>query len=72
MRFDTFGVTDPKVIFNALSVGYRHLDLAEIYNNLQHVRQGLSLAFAPLSEGGLGIERKDFWLTMKIPVKSIG
>ena len=71
MGFGTFGVTDPQVIFNALSVGYRHLDLAENYNNLQHVRQGLSLAFAPLSEGGLGIERKDVWLTMKIPVKSI-
>ena len=71
MGFGTFGVTNPQVIFNALSVGYRHLDLAENYNNLQHVRQGLSLAFAPLSEGGLGIERKDIWITMKIPVKSI-
>ena len=69
--FGTFGVINPMVIFNALSVGYRHLDLAESYNNLQHVRQGLSLAFAPLSEGGLGIERQDVWLTMKIPVKSI-
>ena len=29
MGFGTFGVTDPQVIFNALSVGYRHLDLAE-------------------------------------------
>ena len=26
MGFGTFGVTDPQVIFNALSVGYRHLD----------------------------------------------
>ena len=59
MGFGTFGVTNPQVIFNTLSVVYRHLDLAENYNNLQHVRQGLSLAFAPLSEGGLGIERKD-------------
>ena len=65
-------VENPMVIFNALSVGYRHLDLAESYNNQQHVRQGLSFAFAPLSEGGLlGIERQDVWLTMKIPVKSI-
>ena len=71
MGFGTSGVTDPQVILNALSVGYRHLDLAENYNNLQHVRQGLSLAFAPLSEGGLGIERKDVWLTMKIPLTSI-
>ena len=71
MGFGTSGVTDPQVILNALSVGYRHLDLAENYNNLQHVRQGLSLSFAPLSEGGLGIERKDVWLTMKIPLTSI-
>jgi diketogulonate reductase-like aldo/keto reductase len=54
-----------------LSVGYRHLDLAESYNNLQHVKKALSLALAPLTEGGLGIERKDIWITMKIPVQSI-
>ena len=60
MGFSKFGVTDPQVIFNALSVGYRHFDLAQTYNNnLQHVRQGLSLAFAPLSKGGIGIERKN-------------
>ena len=51
---------------------YRHLDLAENYNNLQHVKQALSLALAPLTEGGLGIERKDIWITtMKVPVTSI-
>jgi diketogulonate reductase-like aldo/keto reductase len=71
MGFGTFGVTSPLVIYNALSVGYRHLDLAENYNNLQHVKQALSLALAPLTEGGLGIERKDIWITMKIPVQSI-
>ena len=55
-----------------MSVGYRHLDLAENYNNLQHVKQALfSLALAPLTEGGLEIERKDIWITMKIPVQSI-
>ena len=71
MGFGTFAVTSPLVIFNALSVGYRHLDLAENYNNLQHVQEALSLAFAPLTEGGLGIGRKDIWITMKIPVTSI-
>ena len=71
LGFGTYDVKVPQVIFNALSVGYRHLDLAESYNNLNHVREGLSLAFAPLSEGGLGIERKDVWITMKIPVKSM-
>jgi diketogulonate reductase-like aldo/keto reductase len=69
--FGTFGVKDPMVIYNALSVGYRHLDLAERYNNLKQVGQALTLAFAPLSKGGLGIERKDIWITMKIPLSSI-
>ncbi len=67
----TYTVTTPQVIYNALSVGYRHLDLAENYNNLQHVKQALSLALVPLTEGGLGIGRKDIWITMKIPVQSI-
>ena len=69
--FGTYAVKTPEVIYNALSVGYHHLDLAENYNNLQHVKQALSLALAPLSEGGLGIERKDIWITMKILVQSI-
>jgi 2,5-diketo-D-gluconate reductase A len=69
--FGTYAVKTPQVIYNALSVGYRHLDLVENYNNLQHVKQALSLARAPLTEGGLGIERKDIWITMKIPVQSI-
>ena len=62
---------NPQVIYNALSVGYRHLDLAENYNNLQYVKQALSLALASLTEGGLGIEKKDIWITMKVPVQSI-
>ena len=41
MGFGKFSVKTLIVIFNALSVGYRHLDLAESYNNLKHVRQGL-------------------------------
>ncbi len=69
--FEIYLIKTPQVIYNALSVGYRHLDLAENYNNLKHVKQALSLALAPLTEGGLGIERKDFWITIKIPVTSI-
>ncbi len=66
-----YAVQTPQVIYNALSVGYRHLDLAENYNNLKHVNQALLQALASLTEGGLGIERKDIWITMKIPVQSI-
>ena len=69
--FGTYAVKTPQVIYNALSVRYRHLDLAENYNNLKHVKKALSQALAPLTEGGLGIERKDIWITMKIPVQSI-
>ena len=69
--FGTYAVKTPQVIYNALSVGYRHLDLAENYNNLIHVKQALLLALAPLTEGGLGIERKDIWITIKISVTSI-
>ena len=68
--FGTYAVKTPPVINNALSVGYLQ-DLAENYNNLQHVKQVLSLALAPLMEGGLGIKRKDIWITMKIPIQSI-
>ena len=69
--FGTYEVKTPQVIYNALSVGYRHLDLAENYNNLHHVKQALSQALAPLTESGLGIERKDIWITMKVTLQSI-
>ena len=39
-----------------MSIGYRHLDLAANYNNLQNVKQQQQLAVAPLTKGGLGIE----------------
>ena len=54
--FGTYAVKTPQVIYNALSVGYRHLDLAENYNNLQQIKQQQNLALAPLTKGGLGIE----------------
>ena len=60
--FGTYAVKTPQVIYNALSVGYRHLDLAENYNNLQHVKQALSLALAPLTEGGLELKERIFGL----------
>ena len=71
MGFGTYEVKSPQVIYNALSVGYRHLDLAENYDNLHHIKQALSQALAPLTEGGLGIERKAIWITMKVTLQSI-
>lgn len=52
-------------ILTALRNGYRHLDLAQNYNNLPAVREALSIAFKPKSEGGLGLQRHNVWITMK-------
>lgn len=49
----------------ALKTGYRHLDLAENYDNLLAVKEALYIALKPVSEGGLGLVRQDIWLTMK-------
>jgi diketogulonate reductase-like aldo/keto reductase len=38
---------------------------------LHHIKQAFSQALAPLTEGGLGIERKDIWITMKVTLQSI-
>lgn len=52
-------------IYNALAEGYRHLDLAENYGNLEAVRDALKKAFTPKDKGGLGLKRGEIWLTMK-------
>jgi 2,5-diketo-D-gluconate reductase A len=52
-------------IVNALDIGYRHLDLAENYGNLEAVGEALKVAFKPKAQGGLGLQREDLWLTMK-------
>lgn len=54
-----------EAIYEALSMGYRHLDLAENYHNLNVIRAVLEKAFNPQSQGGLGLKRDDIWLTMK-------
>lgn len=52
-------------IVNALAAGYRHLDLAQGYGNLDAVSDALKKAFQPKADGGLGLKREDIWLTMK-------
>ena len=42
------------------------MDLAQSYNNLEHVKATLTTALRPVQEGGLGIERDEIWLTMKV------
>lgn len=54
-----------KSLLTALKAGCRHIDLAECYENLSYVGEALKEAMQPINEGGLGINRKDLWLTMK-------
>lgn len=49
-------------VFEALKAGYRHLDLAKIYQNQKEVAQGLKKAFSEIS----GLKREDVFITSKI------
>jgi diketogulonate reductase-like aldo/keto reductase len=66
MGFGTYGIDDSNVITNALKIGYRHFDLADTYGNLKEVKAALQNALLPVEEGGLGIQRDEIWLTMKV------
>jgi diketogulonate reductase-like aldo/keto reductase len=66
MGFGTYDIHDPNVITNALNIGYRHFDLAESYGNSEKVKVALTTALRPVEEGGLGIQREEIWLTMKV------
>ena len=65
MGFGTYDIKEPNVLTNALKVGYRHFDLAQSYFNSEYVKAALTTALRPVEEGGLGIQRKELWLTMK-------
>lgn len=52
-------------VFNALKAGYRHLDCASEYENLEWVGNALKRAIKPESEGGLGLKREEIWITSK-------
>lgn len=49
-------------VFEALKAGYRHLDLAKIYENQKEVAQGLKKAFAEIP----GLKREDIFITSKL------
>ena len=66
MGFGTYDIKDSNVITNALKVGYRHFDLAHSYLNSVLVKAALTTALRPVEEGGLGIQREEIWLTMKV------
>ena len=66
MGFGTYDIKDSNVITNALKVGYRHFDLAHSYLNSVLVKAALTTALRPVEDGGLGIQREEIWLTMKV------
>ncbi|EFW98963.1 aldehyde reductase [Grosmannia clavigera kw1407] len=49
-------------VYEALKVGYRHLDLAKIYQNQAEVAQGIKKALAEVP----GLKREDIFITSKL------
>ncbi|KAL1864486.1 hypothetical protein VTK73DRAFT_5857 [Phialemonium thermophilum] len=49
-------------VYEALKAGYRHLDLAKIYQNQREVAQGIKKALADIP----GLKREDIFITSKL------
>lgn len=49
-------------VYEALKAGYRHLDLAKIYQNQREVAQGIKKAYAEVP----GLKREDIFITSKL------
>lgn len=49
-------------VYEALKAGYRHLDLAKIYENQKEVAQGFKRALADIP----GLRREDIFITSKL------
>ncbi|KAH6603687.1 hypothetical protein Trco_008462 [Trichoderma cornu-damae] len=49
-------------VFEALKVGYRHLDLAKVYGNQKEVGEGIQKALAEVP----GLKREDIFITSKL------
>jgi len=62
----TFEIKKSDDILCAIRFGYRHLDLSENYHNLGLLRKSFRVAFLSISDGGLGIDRKTIFITMKV------
>lgn len=69
-KFPTLGygtwLCSPEVVseavFEALKVGYRHLDLAKVYGNQVGVGDGIKRALAEIP----GLKREDLFITSKL------
>lgn len=66
LGFGTFQITDPKIVENAvknaIQIGYRLIDTAQIYGNEEGVGKGIKAS---------GIDRKEIFLTTKIWIKNV-
>lgn len=49
-------------IYEALKAGYKHLDLAKIYQNQKEVAEGMKKAFAEIPS----LKREDLFITSKL------
>ncbi|KAH6622110.1 NADP-dependent oxidoreductase domain-containing protein [Boeremia exigua] len=49
-------------VYEALKIGYRHLDLAKIYENQKEVAEGIKRAFKDVP----GLKREDIFITSKL------
>ncbi|KAL1608884.1 mitochondrial glycerol dehydrogenase Gld1 [Nothophoma quercina] len=49
-------------VYEALKIGYRHLDLAKIYENQKEVAEGIKRAFKDIP----GLKREDIFITSKL------
>lgn len=49
-------------VYEALKAGYRHLDLAKIYQNQKEVAQGIKKALSEVP----GLKREDIFITSKL------
>lgn len=49
-------------VFEALKIGYRHLDLAKIYQNQREVGEGIKRALTEVP----GLKREDIFITSKL------
>jgi len=78
----TMGIDDPETVATALSVGYRHLDTARIYDNEAVVGEGLA-AGLDASDGadedgtdegdaGDGLSREDVTVATKLWIDDLG
>jgi diketogulonate reductase-like aldo/keto reductase len=62
----TYQIVSKDIILSAFQIGYRHLDLASCYGNLNAVKEALIEVFKPKVFGGLGIDRSSVFITMKV------